>query len=53
MSTCKVIPFRKPPPSAAELEAYRFMTRRWSDESKRLFFPEHYKLEQERGRSGG
>jgi hypothetical protein len=40
-----VIPFRKRPPSTAELDAYRQMTRHWSEEMKQLMFPEHFRLE--------
>lgn len=47
MSSSNVIPFRKRPPSELELLAYRHMTRNWSEESKRLLFPEHFRLEQE------
>jgi hypothetical protein len=46
MSDRKVIPFRKRPPSQAELEAYMRMTRNWHPEMRRLVFPELFKKEQ-------
>jgi hypothetical protein len=46
MSDRKVIPFRKRPPSQAELEAYRRMTRNWHPEMRRLVFPELFEKEQ-------
>ena len=42
----KVIPFRRRPPSQAELEAYQRMTRHWSPTLRQLMFPEHFKREQ-------
>jgi hypothetical protein len=45
MSDRVVIPFRKPAPSEAELEAYRQMTRSWHPELRRLMFPEHFELD--------
>lgn len=48
MSDAKVIPFRKRPPSEAELEAYRRVTRNWHPDMRRLVFPEHFKKEQAR-----
>jgi hypothetical protein len=42
----KVIPFRKRPPSQAELEAYQRMTRNWHPEMRRLFFPEFAEKDQ-------
>lgn len=39
----KVIPFRKRPPSQAELEAFERMTRNWHPEMRRLLFPEHFR----------
>jgi len=47
MSDCKVIPFRRreTKPSEAEIEMYRKMTRNWSDEMRRLMFPQYCKLE--------
>jgi hypothetical protein len=51
MSDDKVIPFRKRPPSEAELETYRRVTRNWHPEMRRLMFPEHFKKEQ--GRAAG
>ena len=50
MSTDNVIPFRKRPPSQAELDVYRQMTKCWSDEAKKLLFPEHYQLDVAHGR---
>lgn len=46
MSDRKVIPFRKRPPSQAEMEAYMRMTRNWHPEMRRLVFPELFKKEQ-------
>ena len=46
MSDRKVIPFRKRPPSQAELELYMRMTRNWHPEMRRLVFPELFKKEQ-------
>lgn len=43
MTDRKVIPFRKRPPSKAELEAYERMTRNWHPEMRRLLFPEHFR----------
>ena len=45
MTSRKVIPFRKRPPSAAELLAYRYATRKWHPQMQHLMFPEHYQLE--------
>jgi hypothetical protein len=44
----KVIPFRKRPrpPSEAELEVYRQMTRNWSPQMRRLMFPEHFEKDE-------
>lgn len=39
----KVIPFRKKPPSRAEVDAYRQATKRWSPAMRRLMFPEHFR----------
>ena len=41
MSDNKVVPFRRrqPKPSEIEIEAYRKMTRNWSDEMRQLMFP--------------
>jgi hypothetical protein len=44
----KVIPFRKRPPSQAELEIYRRMTRHWHPEMRRLVFPDHFQKDQAR-----
>lgn len=46
MADEKVVPFRKRPPSQAELEAYLRMTRNWHPEMRRLVFPELFKKEQ-------
>ncbi len=48
MSQSNVIPFRKRPPSQAELEIYRQMTRNWSPQMRELMFPEHFKRDQDR-----
>lgn len=48
MSQNKVIPFRKRPPTAQELEIYRQMTRNWPPELKQQMFPEHFKHDQDR-----
>lgn len=45
MGDCKVIPFRKRRPSAAELAAYQQMTRRWHPEMRQLIFPDHTRHE--------
>ena len=42
MSDHKVIPFRKRPPSPAELAIYRQITRNWHPEMRRAIFPEHF-----------
>jgi len=44
VSDDNVIPFRKRPPSEAELEVYRRMTQKWSPALRELFFPEHFRL---------
>src|SRR5579862_527888 len=44
-----VIPFRKPPPSRAELEIYRQITRNWSPALRQLLLPEHFRQEQKTG----
>jgi hypothetical protein len=43
VSDSKIIPFRKRPPSPGEMEAYRRFTRNWSNELKRLMFPEYFR----------
>lgn len=48
MSRAKVIPFRRRPPSEAELDAYRRMTRNWTPEMRRLLFPEYFQEDQGR-----
>jgi hypothetical protein len=42
LSDNKVVPFRKRPPSATELEVYRQITRNWSPQMKQVMFPEHF-----------
>jgi hypothetical protein len=44
-----VIPFRKPPPSHAELEIYRRITRNWSPALRQMLFPEHFKQDRKTG----
>lgn len=41
MTERKIIPFRRRPPSEAELEVYRRITRNWHPELRRMMFPEH------------
>jgi hypothetical protein len=48
MSERKVIPFRKRPPSEAELALYRRITRNWHPEMQRLMLPEHFRHNQSR-----
>jgi hypothetical protein len=48
MSDDVVIPFRKRPPSEAELEAYRRLTSEWHPELRRLMFPEHFRQDANR-----
>jgi hypothetical protein len=43
-----VIPFRKRPPSEAELEIYRQITRGWHPELRKMMFPDHFRLDLER-----
>jgi hypothetical protein len=50
MSDDVVIPFRKRPPSEAELEVYRRVTKSWPAEMRRLVFPEHFEREREQTR---
>ena len=47
MTKDNVIAFRQrpQPPSEAELEAYRQLTRNWHPDVRRLKFPEHYELD--------
>ena len=45
MTNRKIIPFRKRPPSAAELLAYRHATRKWHPQMQQLMFPEHFQLD--------
>jgi hypothetical protein len=45
MNDDNVIPFRKRSPSKAEMDAYRQMTRRWTDASKQLLMPDHFRAE--------
>ncbi len=42
------MPFRGRPPSEAELEIYKLMTRTWHPDVRRRIFPEHFrKVEQQ------
>jgi len=43
MSNDNVLPFRKRPPSAAELQYYRMITRNWHPQMREALFPEHFK----------
>jgi len=45
VSDNKVVPFRRRPPSQAELEAYQRMTRHWSPTLRQMMFPEYFKRE--------
>ena len=45
MSSDKVVPFRKRPPTPAQLEMYRRITRNWHPEARRLMFPELFQQE--------
>lgn len=45
MSDDNVVKFRKRPPSEAELEVYRRITRNWSTEARRMMFPEYFEHE--------
>jgi hypothetical protein len=47
VSDSKVVPFRRRPPSQAELEAYQRMTRHWSPTLRQKLSPELFKLAQE------
>jgi hypothetical protein len=49
VSPSNVIPFRKRPPSEMELEAYRQMTRNWSEDVKQLMFPDHFMADMQKG----
>jgi hypothetical protein len=49
MSDKKVVPFRKRPPSEAELEMYRRITREWNPALRQLMFPDHFKHERGKG----
>jgi len=46
VSDNKVVPFRRRPPSQAELEAYQRMTRHWSPTLRQMMFPEYFRREQ-------
>jgi hypothetical protein len=48
MSDNVVIPFRKRPPTDAELEVYREMTKSWHPELRRLLFPKHFERDRSR-----
>lgn len=43
MSDDNVIPFRKRPPSEAEIQYYRMMTGNWHPRVREMMFPEHFK----------
>jgi hypothetical protein len=47
VSDNKVVPFRRRPPSQAELEAYQRMTRHWSPTLRQMMFPEYFKREEQ------
>jgi len=47
VSDAKIIPFRKRPPSKAELAVYRLVTRNWNPALRQIIFPEHYRCDQE------
>ena len=47
MSDNKVVPFRRRPPSQAELEAYQRMPRHWSPPLRQMMFPEYFKREEQ------
>lgn len=47
MSDSKVVPFRRRPPSQAELEVYQRMTRHWSPTLRQMMFPELFKRAQQ------
>ena len=40
--TAKVIPIRKRPPTPNEMAAYRWITKGWSEEMKRLILPRYF-----------
>jgi hypothetical protein len=42
MTDRKVIPFRKRPPTEAQLEIYRRITRNWHEDMRRQIFPEYF-----------
>jgi hypothetical protein len=48
VSDSKVVPFRRRPPSQAQLEAYQLMTRHWSPTLRQMMFPEYFRRELER-----
>jgi hypothetical protein len=50
MSDDNVVPFRKRPPSDAEIEYYRMITRTWHPQVRELIFPEHFKHDTLEGR---
>jgi hypothetical protein len=50
MSDDKVIPFRKRPPSEAEIERYRLMTRGWHPNVRQLIAPQHFERDESRKR---
>lgn len=51
MSSDNVVPFRKRPPSEAELEVYRWITRGWNTQMRQMMFPEYFEYESQK-RSG-
>jgi hypothetical protein len=42
MADDNVIPFRKRPPTEAEIEHYRMITSSWHPELRKQMFPEHF-----------
>ncbi|HEY2341188.1 MAG TPA: hypothetical protein VGH75_11705 [Steroidobacteraceae bacterium] len=50
MSDSKVVPFRRRPPSQAELEVYQRMTRHWSPTLRQMMFPELFNRAQDKVR---
>jgi len=50
VSDNKVVPFRRRPPSQAELEVYQRMTRHWSPTLRQMMFPELFRREQDKER---
>jgi len=50
VSDSKVVPFRRRPPSQAELEVYQRMTRHWSPTLRQMMFPELFNCAQDKAR---